>query len=137
MVWSVRKCVVIVATANRVITWTEPVHTDVTRECMEINVTWVIKFVIFKQFSTKNLNCNMYTALTLKYQLHNMVLDETCQGKCSSTCIETIIRCLLFWCAYIKAPGPGQLSLNGKVISNIPEGHYFKINEGSFRFPKV
>ena len=42
MVWSVKKCVVTVATGNRVITWTEPVHTDVTRGCMEINVTWVI-----------------------------------------------------------------------------------------------
>ena len=42
MVWSVKKCVVTVATWNRVITWTEPVHTDVTPGCMEINVTWVI-----------------------------------------------------------------------------------------------
>ena len=42
MVWSVKKCVVTVATANRVITWTEPVQTDVTQGCMERNVTWVI-----------------------------------------------------------------------------------------------
>ena len=42
MVWSVKKCVVTVATGNRVITWTETVHTDVTRGCMEINVTLVI-----------------------------------------------------------------------------------------------
>ena len=34
MVWSVKNCVVTVATGNRVITWTEPVHTDVTRGCM-------------------------------------------------------------------------------------------------------
>ena len=75
MVWNVKKCVVTVATGNRVITWTEPVQTDVTRGCMEINVTWVIKFVIFKPFSTENPNCYLYTALTLKYQLDNMVLD--------------------------------------------------------------
>ena len=74
MVWNVKKCVVTVVTGNRVITWTEPVHTDVTQGCMEINVTWVIKFVIF---STENLNCNLYTALTLKYQLDNTVLDLT------------------------------------------------------------
>ena len=42
MVWSVKKFVVTVATGNRVITWMEPVHTDVTRGCMERNVTWVI-----------------------------------------------------------------------------------------------
>ena len=42
MVWIVKNCVVTVATGNRVITWTEPVQTDVTRGCMEINVTWVI-----------------------------------------------------------------------------------------------
>ena len=77
MVWSVKKCVVTVVTGNRVITWTEDVHTDVMRGCLEINVTWVIKFVIFKLFSTENLNCNLYTALTLKYQLDNMVLDLT------------------------------------------------------------
>ena len=41
MVWNVKKCVVTVATENRVITWTEPVQTDVRRGCMEIDVTWV------------------------------------------------------------------------------------------------
>ena len=36
-----------------------------------------IKFVIFKPLSTENLKCNLYNALTLKYQLDNMVIDET------------------------------------------------------------
>ena len=35
-----------------------------------------IKFAIFKLLSTENLKCNLYNALTLKYQLGNMVLGE-------------------------------------------------------------
>ena len=42
MVWSVKKHVVTVATGNRVITWTEPVHTDVTRGFTERNVIKVM-----------------------------------------------------------------------------------------------
>ena len=42
MVWSVKNCVVTVATGNRVITWTEGVHTDVTQGSMEINVIKVM-----------------------------------------------------------------------------------------------
>ena len=38
MVWIVKNCVVTVATGNRVITWTEPVHTDVTLGFTERNV---------------------------------------------------------------------------------------------------
>ena len=49
MVWSVKNCVVTVATGNHVITWTEAVHTDVTQGCMEINVTWVIGDQVFFQ----------------------------------------------------------------------------------------
>ena len=42
MVWSVKNCAVTVATGNRVITWTEPVHTDVSRGFTEINVIKVM-----------------------------------------------------------------------------------------------
>ena len=41
------------------------------------NDIFYIKFVIFKLLSTENLKCNLYNALTLKYQLDNMVLGET------------------------------------------------------------
>ena len=41
-VWSVKNCAVTVATGNRVITWTEPVHTDVTRGFTERNVIKVM-----------------------------------------------------------------------------------------------
>ena len=88
MVWSVKKRVVTVATGNRVITWTEPVHKDVTRGCMERNVTWVIwlssfYFTLFryglsyKPFSTQDPIFKLHNTLTFKYQLANMVLDET------------------------------------------------------------
>ena len=45
MVWGVNNCVVTVATRNRVITWTEVVHLDVTLVFMAINVTLVVQLL--------------------------------------------------------------------------------------------
>ena len=51
-----------------------------------------IKFVIFKPFSTENLKFNFYNALTLKYQLDNMVVKVS--GPVHTLRQEYVICCV-------------------------------------------
>ena len=63
-----------------------------------------IKFVIFKSFSTENLNCNLYNASTLKYRLDNMVLDETLSREVVTVRGLTKLYVICCFVAHISRP---------------------------------
>ena len=88
----------------------------------------------YKPFLIQNPICNLQI-YHLNINLIIWSLMKYCQDKWSSTYIEPIICYLLYWCAFIKAPG--RLLLNGEVKSNRSDSHYLNINVRPFLLSKV